>query len=84
VDNLKTRKTQLLDWLMQGNCIERCSEPGPAFGKFSGVENCPVSGIEPVINRLFRDGKLKYETFHSFGMRWEKYIPVISENFPGR
>jgi hypothetical protein len=60
----------------QGNVIEQCSEPGPSFGKFSGTEECPISGIIPVINRLFRDGKIRYKTFNSFGLRWERYYSV--------
>lgn len=82
MNRFTNKKSQLLDWIMAGNAIEQCSEPGPSFGKFSGTENCPIAGIEPVINRLLRDGKLQYETFLSFGMRWERYIPVISGKLP--
>jgi len=76
VNNFKIKKNILLAWLKQGNVIERCSEPGPAFGKFSGIEGCPISGLETVINRLFRDGELSYKTFLSLGMRWDRYFPV--------
>lgn len=80
--NFKDKKSTLLEWLIAGNIIERCSEPGPAFGNFSGIENSPITGIEPVINRLFREGKLRYETFNEYGMRWERYLPVTTGTLP--
>lgn len=83
MNNFKDKKNALLAWMNAGNFIERCSEPGPSFGKFSGIDSCPISGVEPVINRLFREGKLKYKTFHTYGMRWEKYLPVTSEKISG-
>jgi len=77
VNNFKGKKALLLKWFQQGKTVEQCSEPGPSFGKFSGIEECPISGIIPVINRLFRDGEIRYITFNSFGMRWERYYSVI-------
>ena len=84
MNNFAKRKAQFLDWFKKGNVIERCSEPGPVFGKFSGTEACPVSGIEPLIARLFRDGVLKYKTFYSYGIRWERYyLPETSGKHTG-
>ena len=76
VSNFKERKAILLNWLQQGNIIERCSEPGPSFGEFFGIDQCPITGVESLTNRLIREGQLKYETFHAIGMRIDRYIIV--------
>lgn len=83
VNSFKEKKIVLFTWINAGNVLERCSQPGPSFGKFSGVENCPITAVEPVLNRLLRDGQLDFETFYDFGIRWERFVPKISENIPG-
>lgn len=76
--SVKIKKQILVEWLQKGNTVERCSEPGPAFGNFITSEKCPFSSnsLEKTSNRLLRDGVISYKTFHHLGMRWERYFLV--------
>lgn len=80
MSNFIERKKELLNWFNEGNKIDRCSEPGHAWGNFSGIENCPIKrNLESILHRLIRDGKIRYQTFIVFGIRWERfYSPETS------
>lgn len=74
----KERKYQLIEWLKQGNIIEMCSQPGHAFGSLNKTDNCPLRGIQPLINSLLSQGVICYETFYEYGIRWERF--KLNEN----